>query len=169
MGLLDRCARVRTSAELEAAAESRLWDGMTLAMGNEPRPLAAIYLLGYVAEFVLTVAYCRAKPGKVDDVDAQRAAMANKYTDQYQKAYGCRKRNDHELAYLLFALERERIADGRALDAALVGALRVKINWIASNWNERLRYRDVRPTQNELWEMVKSVNWVFEARRNLWS
>src|SRR5205085_11501029 len=49
----------KTWPELEEAAEQRFWDGFVLAAGSEPRPTGAIYVLGYVAELVLLVMWCR--------------------------------------------------------------------------------------------------------------
>jgi hypothetical protein len=44
---------------MESAADERFWDGVSLAKGDQPRRAGAIYLLGYVAEMVLKVAYFR--------------------------------------------------------------------------------------------------------------
>ncbi len=163
MGLLARLAKVRTAAELERASELRFWDGLVLALGQEARPAGAIYLMGYVVECLLMLGYCRAKAAR-DDVDIHRDLLSRDYTRHYQRLYGKLKRNDHELAFLLFAFERERAARGQPLDAAFLGALTENVNRISSHWTESLRYRDVRPDPRELWEMVECVEWVFENR-----
>lgn len=168
--MVQRFAPARTWPELEIAAGERFWDGVTLAMAAEPRATGAVYMLGYVAEMLL-VASCLRVAGVKPDVDVRGyMTLANRdYRADYRDLYKRPEGNDHELSFWLFVLERRRVAAGEPIDAAFHGALAFKVATIAQNWSEMLRYRSVRASEAELWDVIEAVDWIVQNSPRLWS
>jgi hypothetical protein len=123
---------------------------------------AAIYLWGYVVEMLMKCAYFRIF-GVARHVDTSFAR-----SQAVTLARGYRRRNDHDLNYWVFILERARCSQARPLDPALAGALTVKVRTLASHWNEALRYRDAQPTEHEVHEVLECVEWVQTHYNDLW-
>ena len=157
------CGRLRnvpeTWPELQRAAEQRFWDGLSLATSSEHCETGAIYLLGYTVEMLLKAAYYREQgvPRHVDTSQARKQARG------LVSGY---RRNDHDLNYWVNVLEQLRILHKRPLDAATLGAIRLKVAAVEANWDESIRYRAVGPTETELNEVLGSADWLLKHYRN---
>jgi hypothetical protein len=158
-----RLAPAETWPELDSAAMQRFWDGLVLATAGDSHAGGAVYPFGYVAEMLLKTAYFRERgvSRHVDTSGSRRDAR------RFASGYG-RRANDHDLNYWVFVLERVRHANNRPIAPAFLGALKLRVGFIASNWSESLRYRDAQPTEQELHEMFSHVEWILEHRRRLW-
>jgi hypothetical protein len=146
---------------LEMAARERYWDGVDLATSPASRRTAAIYLLGYVAEMLLKVAFYRVSgvpPG-------QHVVPAMIKNHSAWKG----KKNRHDLENLVDLLSAERASKGLHLDPGFAAQLNDCIQTLAGHWRETLRYRHTPATQTELVEVYQNVDWLFANATLLWS
>jgi hypothetical protein len=162
MSFLARLALLEpeeTCPRLQAAAMERFWDGFDLATSKDERRLAAVYLLGYVVEVFLKVAFFRVRAWPADqpiDLDAVRTHAA--------WAGG----NLHNLTGLADVLIAERGILNRPLDPVFAGELRRRVLVVASHWRENLRYRATPALGEELAEVCQSVDWLVANAEELW-
>jgi len=107
LGFVARIARlvpIETWPQLLNASQHRYWDGFALATSGETRNVGAVYLLGYVAEMLLKVAYFRIEGfPRHGDVDHARSAARRQ-----ARLYRLQRRNDHDLLYWRDLIERRR-------------------------------------------------------------
>jgi len=151
---------METWPSLHRAAMERYWDGVDLATSTEVRRTAAIYLLGYVTEILLKVAFYRVigfPPGQEVDLQAIKTHAAWKRT------------NLHNLDGLADLLIAERSSRGMALDPAFAGQLKACALTVADHWRETLRYRYTVATETELVEVYQNVDWLRANATLLWS
>lgn len=160
MSLLARIKMLEpteTWPRLQQAANERYWDGLALVTGFDTRRLGAVYLLGYVAEMLLKVAFFRrtALPDTADIAPALNKAK--------QHAAWHKKKNLHAVEAWADLLIAERANRGDPLDPALAGSLRFHAATIAGNWSESLRYKESDALESEFATVYESVEWL---RRN---
>ena len=151
---------IETWPSLYSAALERYWDGIDLATSPEARRTAAIYLMGYVAEMLLKVAFFRVTgfpPGQAVDLRAITTHAA------WTKA------NLHNLDGLTDLLIAERGLRGRAFDPVFAGQLKACVLTVASHWRETLRYRHTPAAETELVEVYQNVDWLRANATLLWS
>jgi hypothetical protein len=151
---------VETWPTLHSAALERFWDGLDLATSAAPRRTAAIYLLGYVAEILLKMAFFRVAgflPGQAVELRAITAHAA--WT----------RSNLHNLDALADLLIAERATRDRALDPAFAGQLKSCVLTIANHWGTTLRYKHTAAEQPELAEVYQNVEWLRANATLLWS
>lgn len=157
MGLVARRRVVEpyeTWPNMKAAAETRLWDALTLAAGDTERGAGAIYLMGYVAEILLKTAYCEfAKLAPNDPVYPFLRASAAA---------------THNLTGLLNILINTRITTGVPLDPVFAGNLIRHIDTIQSHCEVTMRYYDFAATAYEVEEVFASVEWIRRNYDLLW-
>jgi len=162
MSLLTRLAVIEpqeTWPRLRSAATERFWDGFDLATSGEDRRLGAIYLLGYVVEMLLKVAFFRVREWPTNqavDLGAVKAHTA---------WVGGNLHNVTGLADLLIA---ERGILNRPFDPVFAGELRRRVLIVASHWRENLRYRSAVAETDELAEVYQSVDWLVTNADELW-
>jgi hypothetical protein len=151
---------VETWPSLHSAAQERYWDGVDLATSPETRGTAAIYLLGYVAEILLKVAFfrvIRCPPGQA--VDLRTITTHGAWT----------RANLHNLVGLADLLIAERCIQNRAFDPVFAGQLKTSVLTVANHWRETLRYRYTPAVEPELVEVYQNVDWLRTNATLLWS
>lgn len=165
MSLIQRLSTLEpdeTCDSLFAAALERYWDGLTLATeatGN--RSLGAIYLLGYVAEVYLKVAFYRASGFLPAD-------SVNRKLIESHRAW-TKKKNLHDLVALCQLVIDQRRLVGDPLDPIFASQLVLNARALAAHWREFLRYRSEPAQETELREVSQSVEWLLAQRSQLWS
>ena len=159
-----RLAPVETWPQLLGASQRRFWDGFALATSSEAHALGAVYLLGYVAEMLLKVAYYRIEgyPAYANVLAARQAAR------RQARLYALHRRSDHDLLYWAALVERRRRERGLPYDPAFAAALQMHVRRVAENWTEALRYADVDATPDELQAVADSVEWLVANRARPW-
>lgn len=151
---------VETWPGLHSAVQERFWDGFELATSAQARHAGAIYLLGYVAEMLLKVAFFRVTgfpPGQ---------SVTLRGIWKHPAFLG---KNMHALDGLADVLIAERATRGRALDPVFAGQLKTSVLTVASHWQETLRYRHTPAMQTELAEVYRNVDWLLVNANLLWS
>lgn len=162
MAFWSRLTTVETWPEIESAAEQRFWDGLALVTSGGRGETGAVYLFGYVVEMLLKTAYFRVRGV------ARHADTSTERRHARRLAAGYGRRNDHDLNYWVFVLERMRDVSGRPLDPAVSGAIRFRVGIVADHWNESLRYRDAQPTEDEIHDVLRNVEWIREHYKDMW-
>jgi hypothetical protein len=168
MALLSRCSAYDSWGEMEQAAEERHIDGLCLATSDDRRSTGAIYLLGYVAEILIKLAYYRVRGlARNDPVAGELRDMRNRAQLLGSPWTGGQSR--HQVQDLAYLLVYERRARGRALDPYFAQVLQGHAQTIAAHWSEVLRYRDVTATDGELADLYRSVDWLLVNSVLLWT
>lgn len=164
MGLKDRLAQLEpqeTWPQLHDAAIERYWDGFALATGPDNRRTGAIYLLGYVAEILLKVAFYRVSNAP-HHLPVQRGAIQT-----HRDWQG--RRNLHDLVALGNVLIGQRKRNGIEFDPVFAALLIEKLFVLDRHWSEALRYRHSMATTDELHEVYQAVEWLLANKNTLWS
>jgi len=154
MGLLARLNTLgpkETWPALHNAADERYWDGLELATCRQARHLGAIYLLGYVAEIVLKVAFFRVLgwPSK-QSVDLKALKT--------HASWG--RSNLHDVEELAKVLIAERANRKKAFNPVFAAQLQLHAKCLSTNWRETLRYNHSSASYAELAEVFQSVEWL---------
>jgi hypothetical protein len=162
MGLLARISSIDSIQEMEQAKQDRFLDG--LACAKQERFFVACYLLGYVIEMALKLAYFRLRPvGVAQNLDRELAAAR-----QMSRARGVRSL--HDMAFWAESLIEERKRTGRPLDAVLALELATRAGQVAQDWTEVLHYRRSVPADDAYVRLRAQVKWFLSARQQrLWS
>lgn len=169
MGLRERASDEVTLAEYEAAWEDRFQDAIVLVKGG--RRLAAIYLLGYVAEIVLKYAFYRLLGYKPEDLI--RLGSGGRADDPRGVAHGVlgipqlrRGLHNPDLWARMIVQLRRQLDLPRAPD--LVDGLLNKAEQIDSNWKVSLRYNRECSTLADFRALWKAVAWVKTHADQFW-
>jgi len=149
-----------TWPSLYNAARERFWDGVDLATSLEARRTGAIYLLGYVAEMLLKVAFYR-RMGYLATDRVDRNAIKN------HAAWG--RWNLHSISGLVDLLIEVRQRQHQAFDPVFAGDLRLRVQTVALHWQETLRYKHTPADEAELTEVFRHVDWLLTNADQLWS
>jgi len=163
MSLLARLSLLEpmeTWPRLHSAAIERYWDGLALAMAQEGRRLGAIYLLGYVAEIVLKVAFFRVCGFPPYQAVSLRMATAHASWRGFSL---------HDVNAWATLLIEERRLRGRPFDPVFASQLKWHVMVVAANWREALRYRHSAASETELAEVFQGVDWLLANSNLLWS
>lgn len=164
MSFQDRLVKLEpteTCETLESAAWQRYWDGFELAtQQTQDRTTGALYLLGYVVEFVLKVGFFRiiGIPAGTP-VQLQAIKAHAKWT---------KNRNLHDVVAIARVLVAERAYCGRPFDPVFAGILDRHVQTLATHWNESVRYRATQALPEEIAEVYKSAEWILANREMLW-
>ena len=169
MGLCDRLPEHVTLGEFEIAGEDRFQDSITLV--KRGRRLAAIYLLGYVAEAVLKCAFYRLWGYQADTLirlggpkgtdDPRRIARKDLGIHKLPKGL-----HNPVLWAEMIVRVRERL--DQPLNPALSKGLLAKAQQIGSNWKVSLRYNHERTTVSDFRNLWKDVVWMRTNADRFW-
>lgn len=163
MSLLARLSLLEpteTWPRLHSTAMERYWDGLALATGQEGRRLGAIYLLGYVAEIVLKVAFFRVCG--LPPYQAVSLKMATTHASW-------RGLSLHDVNAWAALLIEERRLRGRPFEPVFASQLKRHVMLVTANWREALRYRHSAASEMELVEVFQGVDWLLGNSNALWS
>ena len=156
---LNTLEPVETWPTLEQAAWERYWDGLELAAGTGGRDTGSLYLLGYVVEMVLKVAFFRLRAWPV----AQAVDLSVIRTHAVWR----RTSNLHDVEALAQVLIQERAQRGLPFDPVFAGVLTQHVRVLASHWKETLRYCHSTAREDEVAEVFQSADWVLANRHQL--
>lgn len=123
-------------------------------------PPGAIYLLGYVSEIVLKVAFFRVCGWPAHQAVDLRMATTHALWGGY---------NLHDVTAWAALLIEERRLRGRPFDPVFAAQLLRHATTVAVNWREILRYRQSAAIDGELEEVFQSVDWLLGNYNLLWS
>lgn len=163
MGFQSRLALLEpaeTWPSMESAAWERFWDALELLTGTEKRNTGSLYLLGYVVEITLKVAFFRlrnwptASPIRLHAIKTHASWQG---------------KNAHDLTALVDILVAESHEPGRTrFDPVFAGALKRHVANMVSHWRETIRYRYTAASHAEVVEAYESADWLLANRHLLW-
>lgn len=154
-----------TLQEIYLAVESRMGEGRRLI--EEGYDDAGIYLLGYVAEMSLKLAFARLDP-RIPLQAPVEATLIRLQTLWRSLSFGGRL-DLHDVAMLAFLLEYDyQQRRGRPYPANIQHGLTHTIRRLHSNWWVGSRYRARRATRREAEETVIDVEWLRDNHSSLW-
>lgn len=158
MPLAMRVSARRHSIErFRAAAFSRFREGQHLASSGHR--LASIYFLGYCAEMLLKVAYFRlAGWGPHQPITKNDLNQAKAYAVGTLQCVWAG--NLHHLPGWLALLVEERKSRGIPYSHLFLRGLTARVNRLAMNWSEVLRYHDMRPYLGEVESTLQAAAWL---------
>ncbi len=143
-----------TWPNLKAAAETRYWDAMALAVSESDRAAGAIYLFGYAAEMLLKAAYCQYNQRSPTD-------------DMYTFLRGDRL-TVHPVLIIATALIDARRISGNPMNAGVATDLVFHATLIDADRDVTMRYYDFPATKDELNDVLTSVEWMRENYTRMW-
>ncbi len=162
MGLLNQTSSIDSIQEMEQAREDRFRDG--LACAQSARFFAACYLLGYVIEMAMKLAYFRVRSVAI----TQNLVGELKAARQMARKRGVR--NLHDIAFWADTLISERRNMGRPLETELAIELASRARQVSRDWAEVLRYRRSVPAEDAYVRLRTQVEWFLTVKqRELWS
>lgn len=167
MSLLGRVSRIDSIGELEHAARLRYYDGLSLALSESHNSTGAVYLLGYVAEMLLKTAYYRVRGmGPTDDTWPLLRGMNDQAAlVRFDWQSGRTRHNLEDLAGLLVEVRRNC---GPEIDPYFASTLQGHAKVVALHWNERLRYKSVLALEDEVVDVIESIDWLVANYEALW-
>jgi hypothetical protein len=160
MGLLARGAAYDSVPEMDAACNDRYWDALTCALDG--RDFAACYLLGYAIEMLLKTA-CFRFLGVPVTANLQPHLIAVRQQPRFRGV------SLHDIQAWVDYLLDVRNRRGQPLDAALAGALVIRVATVAQHWSEVMRYRRAIPAADEANELHRQFEWLVNRYIQLWS
>ena len=165
MAFLDRLRVLEpfeSCPRLLQAAEERFWDGFDLATGTAQRYTGAVYILGYVVEMLLKVAFFRIS-GIPDNVDVKP------YLNTAKTHSSWTGRNYHDLQAWCNLLIVDRLHRGVQFDPVFAAELTRRVLLVGLHWREDLRYKHNQANDAEVSEVLENTDWVLSNRTLLWS
>ena len=158
-------SRPETLAEFELAWEHRLTEGLLL-LKDEATRTGGVYLLGYVAEMILKVAYFRfigaASEDRLDLLFAQSGFRAAVNSSPVVTE------NFHSLKFWTELLLTARQQRNRQLPAHLTNALRHYTDLLYDNWQVDMRYSSLIVAAQEWQDAQKAAFWFYHNHDSLW-
>lgn len=160
---------MKTLQEMYLAADYRYREGRFLV--EQGQFDAGIYLLGYSAEMLLKLAYCRLDPAvSLTDLVAGRLVVAEiHWRTVYRNSPLARRDREldrHDLVALLIALEDGRHQLGKPpLNTNLLNEHVFKVY---ANWWVSARYRGCYATEREAKETFDGIEWLRQNHQSLW-
>lgn len=168
MPLLSRLTFPETVGDMLQAADARYAEGVTLI--NAGHRDGGIYVLGYVAEMVLKVSFCR-----MDPTTSPSASVRDRFgvaVQHWRSLFNTAPPAgyEHSLLFWETVLPRERAARLRpALGVMVTQTLSECIRIVGDNWDVKMRYQPRRATAREAEDVHLAVQWIYDNRRSLWS
>ncbi|HVS71907.1 MAG TPA: hypothetical protein VHQ47_11685 [Phycisphaerae bacterium] len=164
--LRGRLARQpETVQDLELAAESRYWEGTSLALAGES--YAAIYLMGYAAEMWLKLAALRLDGVRPTDPVKSMLPAAKKWL-QGQAGVMIDHEMYHSLWFWVTFLKEKRWWKGKPLDAMMEARLSQRARRLYGTWWVEMRYRPSMVLEREAQSVYDDVTWIRDHYRELW-
>jgi hypothetical protein len=165
ISLIGRLKSFDTIRDMESALEDRYFDALCCVL-DEPsdrkRFFGGCYLLGYVMEISLKVAFFRfGGIGVIDDLTMPRASLGGMIRKNQNAGL-------HDLVALVTTLIAERAARGNPYDRQFATDLTAFVTKAAKHWKVEMRYQEAVPAVNEFHELLDSVDWVMNNRQRLW-
>ena len=158
-----------TVQEFELAWELRYAEGQQLLVrrSDQNTTAAGIYLLGYVAEMILKVAYFRFyKPETGDNISSRLFPTRARAEDQ---KIGIKDEHFHSLIFWLAMLLHERKIAGRPMRTKEIeNNLRRRVERLYQNCYVGIRYRAVPATVQEGLDVLEDVTWLVKNHVSLW-
>ena len=161
-----------TLQEMYLAAEHRYKEGSLLLSIGELD--AAIYLLGYSAEMLLKLAYCRLDStiGLTDLVMGRLVVAEARWRAIYQRSSLTRrdqKFDMHDLIALLVSIEDGRLQFSKPpLTVSQIRSLNDCVFTVYENWWVAMRYRSRYATLREATQVLEAVEWLRSNHQQLW-
>ena len=140
-------------------AASRQWDDAEILRENR-RPLAAIYLYGYVAEILIKGAYFRLIKKSLDEEITTRDRRTA--ISESEKPM-----NLHDIAGWAKLLVRKRIELGQPNESPSGDEINHNATTLYLNWRETIRYHDTEVAPAELAQVHKLAIWFRDVYPNL--
>lgn len=165
MGLRYRLEQVpETLQEFELAADTRYWDGVELLCAG--RTGGGVYLLGYVAEMLLKVSYCRYRGAGPPSLVGPMLGPARR--SGRQLVPGIPHEGYHSLHFWLRLLLAERSARGEALPPDLRNGFHQRVRRLHQVWWVQSRYRMDRADRWSGPSALADVDWLRDNYTALW-
>ena len=170
MTLRERYAlQPETLQEFELAWELRYAEGRQLIVGQSDQNTVAtgIYLLGYVAEMILKVAYFRFYKPETGNMISSRLFPTRERAKNEGLVIDDEK--FHSLAFWLTMLLYEREQERRPIrPKELELNLRRRIDRLYQNWWVDMRYRAAPATVQDGLDVLEDVTWLIKHHTHLW-
>jgi len=168
MPLLNRLAPQETVGDMLLASNARYDEGLTLLDAGFRD--GGIYLLGYAAEMILKISFCRVDPTVPPYVTVRsRFAIAQRH---WRNALNTPPPPgyEHSLSFWEFVLPLERAARHKpALGVVVSQTLSVCVGAVAENWDVKMRYQPGNATAHEADSVRHAAGWLRDNQRTLWS
>ncbi len=156
---------------LKEAAVMRYLEGEDLIRTGSP--VGAVYLLGYAAEIWLKTAFFSYLP-ETEDLEShikrikrdERESSTGAFKPSLAKQYEAEFMMDdlHSPRFWADLLIRMRAIEGKNLPLDLALELSVRMNRLHLNWWTGLRYQDIHPDFEYVYDVWDDVTWIY---RNL--
>ena len=161
-----------TIQDMERAMESRYYEALHLIVSpDEAHRWGGVYLLGYVGEMVLKVAYFKLKDCLPGD-EAWTALRDHAPEEAVISGIIETKRsfNFHNLQHLLELVLATRQDKGRVRFPSISGTdLSNAVSKLQENWWVGMRYFGGRPTIDDVKEAFEAASWLRTFYYELWS
>jgi hypothetical protein len=159
-----------TVQELEMAAEARYQDGLALRIAG--RNGGSIYLLGYVAEIRLKLAYLRLTKAAPGDLAIPRLQSARRRGERLVQASAPHRKygtpdNLHSLNLWRVLVLDERRA--RNLSESVSADINRCVNRLCGAWWIQMRYRRDDANAEEAGHVLEDVSWLRHNYFSLWT
>ena len=161
-----------TVEEMQKAAQARLPEGEALvALGHWD---GGIYLLGYVAEMVLKVAYCRLDPtlSTTTVVKDVFGIAAGQWRGLFRNI-NLPRNYSHDILFWEVVLSEQRRTQHKPFlaaaspRAALILSRCVQI--IGQHWDVEMRYQPPKASEQDALAVRLAVRWIYANQDTLWS
>ena len=167
MPLLSRLAFPETVGDMLQASQARFEEGLVLIDAGHLD--GGIYLLGYAAEMILKVAFCR-----MDTTVRPTVTVRSSFPDAVQcwrALFATPPRNgyEHNLIFWEAVLPQGR-ADQHKPPLGIVVAYTLSqcIKVVSDNWDVKMRYQPRMATGAEADEVRLAVVWLHDNQTSLW-
>ncbi len=154
-----------TVGEFEVASEEKFYQGQSLIIAGYHD--IGIYILGYVAEMMLKMAYYRVigktKPSfRVDSALTPAKNVGEALIPLIEPEMF------HSLRFWAMLLQSVRVGQGRPLSAALALPFESRTERLYNNWYIGMRYRRHLATQAEAMQVLDDVAWLRTHLSGFW-
>ena len=154
-----------TLAEFEQAWEQRYAEGLRLIEVESTRT-GGVYLLGYVAEMILKVAYFRFIGAASDSL--VKNLLAEPIFINATNNLGMDSEAKHSILFWTELLIVTRGQRTRRLPRHLADELRISASTLHFNWKVDIRYHSLLVTVPEQLEVKEAVDWFRKHHKSLW-
>lgn len=168
MPLLGRLAFPETVGDMLQASHVRFEEGMTLMDAGHLD--GGIYLLGYVAEMILKIAFCR-----MDATMPPTITVRSKFPDavthwrSHTGATSPPRGYEHSFIFWETVLPYERAGQHKPpLGIIVAYTLSQCIKVVSDNWDVKMRYQPRTATGAEADEVRLAVVWLHDNQTSLW-
>ena len=158
-------ANPETLAEFEQAWEQRYQEGLRL-LEDEATRTGGVYLLGYVAEMILKVAYFRFIGAASDDL--LEALLTTISFKTAVKNMGVEPEFYHNPRFWTELLISTRKQNNRNLPAHLQYNLQMFAENLYDNWKVDIRYHSLMVEAQEWRDVKEATEWFYNHHASLW-